>query len=379
MRTAAVVNLKGGVGKSTTAINMALIMSQVHGKKVLLIDNDFQAAVTKFFEKHSYDALSMEEVLRNPILFAQDVIVPSGRWGLDIIPSNMNLVAAADDLITDKDGDQMGRIRHVLNQVEEDYDYCIIDCHPGVGIEVLNALAAAEDIIIPIKADKNALDGMEELDDIIQEIRPYNEKLESVRCLVTMYTKDIDVIKGEEALRNSKYDVFNTHIRHSKKVTAWTYENGQSLLETTPRSAATRDYKNLVLEYMGKMKKVEETIVIRNEKMIYAVRLKSKTEGEDGRRENNNPYLIVEGGKIKYIDHIYGNKSEFNFNDEVHTVAKEIFISGLKNAIKEEILQLKQLELVLEEMNLKECIGDTLQESATFLQNVRKFIGVGEK
>lgn len=113
--------------------------------------------------------------------------------------------------------------------------------------------------------------------------------------------------------------------------------------------------------------------------MIYAVRLKSKTEGEDGRRENNNPYLIVEGGKIKYIDHIYGNKSEFNFNDEVHTVAKEIFISGLKNAIKEEILQLKQLELVLEEMNLKECIGDTLQESATFLQNVRKFIGVGEK
>ena len=125
------------------------------------------------------------------------------------------------------------------------------------------------------------------------------------------------------------------------------------------------------------MKKVEETIVIRNEKMIYAVRLKSKMEDE--RRENNNPYLIVEGGKIKYIDHIYGNKSEFNFNDEVHTVAKEIFVSGLKNAIKEEILQLKQLELVLEEMNLKECIGDTLQESATFLQNVRKFIGVGEK
>lgn len=71
--------------------------------------------------------------------------------------------------------------------------------------------------------------------------------------------------------------------------------------------------------------------------MIYAVRLKSKTEGKDGRRENNNPYLIVEGGKIKYIDHIYGNKSEFNFNDEVHTVAKEIFISGLKNTIKEEI------------------------------------------
>ena len=252
MRTVAVVNLKGGVGKSTTAINMALIMSQAHGKNVLLIDNDFQAAVTKFFGKHSYDKPSMEDVLRNPMLSAEEVIIPSGRWGLDIIPANMNMIAAADDLITDKDSDQIGRIRNILNQVEEEYDYCIIDCHPSVGIEVLNALAAAEDIIIPIKADKNALDGMEELDDIIQEIRPYNEKLESVRCLVTMYTKDIDVIKGEEVLRNSKYDVFTTHIRHSKKVTAWTYENGQSLLETTPRSAATRDYKNLVLEYMGK-------------------------------------------------------------------------------------------------------------------------------
>ena len=252
MRTAAVMNLKGGVGKSTTAINMALILSQVHGKEVLLVDNDFQAAVTKFFEKHSYEKPSMEDVLSNPILWAGDVIVPSGRERLDIIPANMNLVSAADALMMDQDAQQMERIRNVLEQVQEEYDYCIIDCHPGVGIEGLNALAAADDIIIPIKADKNALDGMEELDDVIQEIKPYNEKLKSVRCLVTMYTNDIDVIKGEEALRSSKYDVFATHIRYSKKVTAWTYENGKSLLETTPRSAATRDYKKLVLEYMGR-------------------------------------------------------------------------------------------------------------------------------
>lgn len=250
MRTAAVMNLKGGVGKSTTAINMALILSQVHGKEVLLVDNDFQAAVTKFFEKHSYEKPSMEDVLNNPILWAGDVIVASGRERLDIIPANMNLVSAADALMMDQNAQQMERIRNVLEQVQEEYDYCIIDCHPGVGIEGLNALAAADDIIIPIKADKNALDGMEELDDVIQEIKPYNEKLKSVRCLVTMYTNDIDVIKGEEALRNSKYDVFTTHIRYSKKVTAWTYENGKSLLETTPRSAATRDYKKLVLEYM---------------------------------------------------------------------------------------------------------------------------------
>lgn len=121
-------------------------------------------------------------------------------------------------------------------------------------------------------------------------------------------------------------------------------------------------------------KKIEETIVIRNEKMSYAVRLCSKLEGEGSRLENRNPYMVVEDGKIKYLDSLYGNKSEFNFNDEVHAVAKEIFISGLRTAIKEEILRLKQLELVLNEMGLTECIGNTLEESATFLQRVKGFI-----
>lgn len=122
-------------------------------------------------------------------------------------------------------------------------------------------------------------------------------------------------------------------------------------------------------------KKIEETIVIRNEKMSYAVRLCSKLEEEGSRLENRNPYMVVEDGKIKYLDSLYGNKSEFNFNDEVHAVAKEIFISGLRTAIKEEILRLKQLELVLNEMGLTECIGNTLEESATFLQRVKGFIG----
>lgn len=210
MRTAAVVNLKGGVGKSTTAINMALIMSQVHGKKVLLIDNDFQAAVTKFFEKHSYDALSMEEVLRNPILFAQDVIVPSGRWGLDIIPSNMNLVAAADDLITDKDGDQMGRIRHVLNQVEEDYDYCIIDCHPGVGIEVLNALAAAEDIVYDCIEEENA---EVELGNFIEN---YFDKTTSAADIIQKVTREDGTLKAEEVY--GKIDAVKAQLKAQRDI-----------------------------------------------------------------------------------------------------------------------------------------------------------------
>lgn len=162
MRTAAIVNLKGGVGKSTTAINLALIMATVYKYRVLLVDNDIQANVSKFFGVHSYDYKSMENVLRDTDTMAEDVIRSSGRVGLDIIPANMNMDAAAVDLMLDQEANQIVRLKDVLDQVEEQYDYCLIDCPPGVGINVLNALAAADDVIIPIKADKNALDGMEE-------------------------------------------------------------------------------------------------------------------------------------------------------------------------------------------------------------------------
>ena len=121
-------------------------------------------------------------------------------------------------------------------------------------------------------------------------------------------------------------------------------------------------------------KKIEETIVVRNNKMIYAVRLSSKLEGDGSRIENRNPYLIVEDGKIKYVDSMYGSKSEFRFDDDVHAVAKEIFISTLKGAIKEQILELKQLEMVLNELGLSECIEGTLQESASFLQSIKKLL-----
>lgn len=250
MRTAAVVNLKGGVAKSTTAINMALILTTVHKKRVLLVDNDIQANASKFFSVHSYDYKSMEDVLRDGEVIAEDVIRSSGRYDLDIIPANMNMDAAAVDLMLDQEASQLTRLREVLRQVGDHYDYCFIDCPPGVGINVLNALAAAKDVIIPIKADKNALDGMEELTEVIEEIRPYNPDLSMVKCLVTMFTNDIDVVKGEEALQKSEYSTFSTHIRFSKRVNSWTYEKGKSLVEVTPRSAATKDYKNLVLEYI---------------------------------------------------------------------------------------------------------------------------------
>lgn len=121
-------------------------------------------------------------------------------------------------------------------------------------------------------------------------------------------------------------------------------------------------------------KKVEETIIIRNDKLIYAVRLVSKLEGEGSRIENRNPYILTEQGKIKFVDCLYGNKCEFNFNDDVHVVAKEIFVSELRTAIKTRVLELKQIELVLNEMGLRDCIGDTVKQGITFLEKVKQYV-----
>lgn len=124
------------------------------------------------------------------------------------------------------------------------------------------------------------------------------------------------------------------------------------------------------------MKNVEETIVVSDGNLVYAVRLASKLDGGGSRHENSNPYLMVEGGKIKYVDRLYGSKSEFRFSDESHAVAKEIFVSGLRTCIKEQVLRLKQHELVLSEMGLEDCLGNTISESASFLRRIKqKFIG----
>lgn len=121
-------------------------------------------------------------------------------------------------------------------------------------------------------------------------------------------------------------------------------------------------------------KKIEETIIVRNNKMLYAVRLKSKLAENQKDNTNTNPYILVEDGKVKFTDSYMSNKAEFDFSNDVHIIVKEIFVSGLQTAIKQQILELKQLELVFNELNLSECIGDSITKGQGFLKNV---LGIG--
>ena len=172
---------------------------------------------------------------------------------MDVLPSNMNMDVALTNLSKDESRDQITALRSALEQVQDDYDFCIIDNPPGVGLNILNAIVCADDLIVPIKIDKNSLDGMQDLVEITTDMRSFNPQLSSPKCLVTMYRKDM--VAGDTVLRRSKYDVFDTRIRSSKMVDRWTFEKRAGLITVSPRSAAAIDYKIFIKEYLNTLPK----------------------------------------------------------------------------------------------------------------------------
>lgn len=166
-----------------------------------------------------------------------------------IVPANMTLLTANLEVIKNEEIDQVTILSKELEKVKDVFDYCIIDCPPDINISVINALVAADEVIIPIKIDGYAFDGMKELEEQINNAKQLNPKLKFRGCLVTMfYNRDV-CRQGEEYLQNQRYPVFRTHIRRTEKADEVTFTT-QSLMQYSPRSGAARDYKTFVKEYL---------------------------------------------------------------------------------------------------------------------------------
>jgi chromosome partitioning protein len=254
MRTISIINLKGGVGKTVSAINIAFVLSSVYGKRVLLIDNDKQGNSTKFFKLHSYDDPSIADVLTVKGIDAATVIKNTQYSGLDVLPANMNLLRANKEVLIDTTRPQQTRLQRALKTVTENYDYCIIDNAPDINISVINALTISDDVLVPVKIDKFAFDGLEELAEQIEEVKESNERLNFAGCFVTMFQRNNVNIQGLEWLHeNTQYPIFETVIRNTVKVGETTFA-GQPLQEYSKGSTAARDYVALVTEYLNKAK-----------------------------------------------------------------------------------------------------------------------------
>ncbi len=181
----AMVNQKGGVGKTTSAVNLAAAIGH-YGYKVLLVDADPQGNATsglginkREVTKSSYDVIVSGEDVKN-------VIHTTPFRGLDILPANMNLAGAELELV-DMQGRE-SRIRNALAPVKEKYDFIIIDCPPSLGLLTVNILCAVDSVIVPIQCEYYALEGLSQLMNTVRQVkRLYNPLVDLEGVLLTMY------------------------------------------------------------------------------------------------------------------------------------------------------------------------------------------------
>lgn len=250
MKTISIINLKGGVAKTVSAINIAHILVKVHGKKVLLIDNDKQGNTSKFFGLYDPDSEhGLSELLTVRDIDVDNVIQQTGYEGLDIITANMSLLRANKEILMDVSRPQQTRLRKKLESVKDRYDYVIIDNAPDINMTVVNALVASDDVLVPIKVDQFAFDGLEQILEQIDHVSEFNSDIHFAGCFVTMYQRNNVNQQGAELLEQQGYPMFSTRIRKTVKVDEMTF-TGKPLLEYAKRSTACVDYVALVNEYL---------------------------------------------------------------------------------------------------------------------------------
>lgn len=251
MRTLSIINLKGGVAKTISSVNIAHILSAVHKYKVLLIDNDKQGDASKILNCHSYEWKGTAEIMTKRDIDSVEVIQHTNYKGLDIIATNMNLLTANLEVMLDQKRPQQTRFKRFLENIQPEYDYCIIDNAPDINISTINALVASDDVMIPITIDDFAIDGLEELMEQIENTREdLNKSLKFCGCFITQYdrTNEAD-IQGKEFLKTLSYPLFQTYIRRTPKIKPSTFAR-EPILVYSSKCGAAYDYKALVKEYL---------------------------------------------------------------------------------------------------------------------------------
>lgn len=203
MKTIAFLNIKGGVAKTTSVTTLAHILATVHNKKVLVIDLDAQANTTSAFCKADFNfeerikrllegnIYSMENSISKLLIDRNtdihDCIRNTEYENLDVLPSDLQLTVIEKQMEADVSSPQQFRLKMQLDKIQDEYDYCLMDCSPSVSLINVNGLAAADEVYIPIRPDAYSLEGLAFAKNLVDTVSTYNPKLKLAGCFFTAW------------------------------------------------------------------------------------------------------------------------------------------------------------------------------------------------
>ena len=247
-KVVSIANQKGGVGKTTTAVNLSTLLAK-KGKKVLLIDTDPQGNATSGLGIDKNVELSTYDILISDVT-AEEIIQDTAIKNLDISPSNINLAGAEVQLVSMMSREQ--RMKEKIDVIKNNYDYIIIDCPPSLGLITLNAFTASDSVLIPVQCEYFALEGLGQLLNTVELVRKHlNKNLYIEGALLTMY--DIRTNLANQVVREVKKffqnKVYKTVIPRNVRVSeAPSY--GMPISVYDPKSKGARSYEKFTREFL---------------------------------------------------------------------------------------------------------------------------------